>query len=274
MDLDPALPLDWLRPTLDECRHLVRTGVREIRQKHNDRRAEIVTDLDFAVERALILAIRHHIPAAAIFSEETEHDPRVLDESGACFVIDPIDGTKELVAGRRDFAISLAHYRSGLPVAAVLDLPHYGERFECGAGQGTWHKGRRVEFRQAWRGLAGLRLAVPASQANNAQLESVWARLNGAELVPMPALAPKLATILRGECSVAVHLPMEEQETQLWDYAAASILLAEAGGVFVTWAGEDLVAARPLVHTGGWIAATSAQVADHVRTALDGGHAG
>lgn len=260
--------LDWLGPTLDECRRIIDGGVRDIRQKPSDQGRQLVTDLDVAVERELILAIRDHIPAAGIFSEETEHDPRVLDESEVCFVIDPIDGTDQLIAGSPDFAISVAQYASGRPVAAVLDLPRLDERFEGAQGRGIWRNRERVELRLQAAGLAGVRIAVSVSQRRDPRLEPVWERFEAADLVPTPAFTPKFATILRGDCAAAMHLPVDDRHTYLWDFAAVAFLLVELGGVFLTWAGQDLTEARPLVHAGGWIAAVDLELANGLRRKL------
>jgi myo-inositol-1(or 4)-monophosphatase len=261
------LPLDWLGPALDRCRALIEGGIHEIRHKPGGDGRQVVTDIDLAVERTLIAAIHAQDPAAAIFSEETQHDPRVLDERDTCFVIDPIDGTNELVAGRDGFAISVAEYRSGLPAAALLDFPRHGDRFEGGAGAGTWREDRRVQLPPA-ASLEGVRLAVSASQYRDASLRPAWDLLQEAELVPTPAFTPKLASILRGECVAALHLPVDDRRTYLWDYAAAAMLLAEADGVFVTWAGEDLLRARPLLHVGGWIGAANPELQVRLRETL------
>ncbi len=263
-----VLPLDWLHPTLDTCRRIVERGVHEIRRKAPvDGNQQIVTDVDLEVEQALVRSIRSQIPAAVIISEETVHDLPNLDESDICFVIDPIDGTEELVAGRPGFSVSVAEYRRGLPFAAVLDFPRLTLRFESGAGQGTWQDRRRVRLDPAGE-LEGARIAVSASQYRDASFRSVWDRLRTAELVPTPAFTPKFASILRGECVAALHLPVDRRNTYIWDYAAAAFLLAEAGGTFVSWTGEDLVATRPQIHVGGWIAASNPRLPAILRHAL------
>src|SRR5258708_10602844 len=158
------LPLDWLGPTLDRCRDIIERGGGEIREKPSEHdEHQVVTDVDLAVERTLVSAIRDRIPFAAIFSEEGEHDPRVLDESEACFVIDPIDGTDELIAGRPGFAISVAQYGRGIPVAAVLDFPRLDLRFEGAAGQGVWRGDQRVRLKAAAK-VGDVSIAVSASQ--------------------------------------------------------------------------------------------------------------
>ena len=90
--------LEWLRPELDRCRALIadhESPRRWTKSEHG--RDELVTEIDLAVERLLIDAIRQRVPDAAILSEESNPDPAVLEQD-TCFVIDPIDGTEEFAA--------------------------------------------------------------------------------------------------------------------------------------------------------------------------------
>jgi 3'-phosphoadenosine 5'-phosphosulfate (PAPS) 3'-phosphatase len=74
--------------------------------------------------------------------------------------------------------------------------------------------------------------------------------------------------LLLGECDAAVHLPVDNRATFLWDYAGAAMLLAEAGGQFQTWVGEALLEELPAKFTGGWLAAATEELLVELRTAL------
>jgi len=94
-----------------------------------------VSEADLAVDALLrerLLTIR----PVGWLSEETEDDPARL----ACdeiWVVDPIDGTRAYLAGRREWAISAALVSRGRPVVAVLYAPALGEMFLAIAGSGT-----------------------------------------------------------------------------------------------------------------------------------------
>jgi 3'-phosphoadenosine 5'-phosphosulfate (PAPS) 3'-phosphatase len=64
------------------------------------------------------------------------------------------------------------------------------------------------------------------------------------------AFTPKPAALLLGDCDVAVHLPVDTRTTFVWDYAAAAILLVEAGGLFASWSGVDFISELPHVRRG------------------------
>jgi fructose-1,6-bisphosphatase/inositol monophosphatase family enzyme len=116
--LSTPVELDWLRPELDHCRELIagHTAPKHWTKPSDHGAAEVVTEIDLAVERLLIAAIGARVPNATFLSEESRPDPAAL-ASDTCFVIDPIDGTEEFAAGRSNYAISIALFEHGLPAA-------------------------------------------------------------------------------------------------------------------------------------------------------------
>jgi 3'-phosphoadenosine 5'-phosphosulfate (PAPS) 3'-phosphatase len=98
------------------------------------------------------------------------------------------------------------------------------------------------------------RVAVPARFSASATL---WTSMGAAELRPTPAFAAKFAAVLAGECDAALYLPIRPHRTAIWDYAAAALLLDEAGGGFASIDGTDLLQERPFL-SGGWIASPPA----------------
>ena len=145
----------------------------------------------------------------------------------------------------------------GLPVAAVLDLPAHDQRFECSAGAGTQLNGATVKLSQVQR-VSEARVAVSATQLDSVHLRPFWTSLGAAELRPTPAFAAKFAAVLAGQCDAALYLPFRPHRTAIWDYAAAALLLSEAGGSFLSTDSADLLRERPFLYTGGWVAAPPA----------------
>lgn len=245
--------VEWLHPVLDQSRKLIGRGSSAKRwTKSAKGHTELVTEIDLAVERLLIEAILERVPTAAILSEETHPDPGALSHD-TCFVIDPIDGTNELAAGRPGFAISIALFKDGQPVAALLDLPAHDQRFEYSPRQGTNLNGKAVHLPPI-TDLSEAKIAVSATQRQMEQLQSFWQSMKVAELIPTPAFTPKFAAVLAGQCHAALYLPVNPHRTAIWDYAAAALLLMEAGGWWGSTDGSDLLRRRPFEYAGGWIA--------------------
>src|SRR5262245_41795460 len=183
--------LEWLRPELDRCRALIADHKSPRRWTKSDQgRSELVTEVDVAVERLLIDAIRERVPDAAILSEESSPDPTALEQE-TCFVIDPIDGTEEFAAGRPGFGISIALFERGRPAAAILDMPAQDRRFESATGAGASLNLKPVRLSPVGN-LAEARLAVSATQYGMDSLRPFWDGV-GAAAIPTPAFTPKFA---------------------------------------------------------------------------------
>lgn len=82
---------------------------------------DYVTELDVAIERAVAAVIHaahpdHQVWGEEVFTDADRHAPDV-------WYLDPIDGTRNLLAGRPEVAVSLAWYHHGAPAAAAIWLP-------------------------------------------------------------------------------------------------------------------------------------------------------
>ena len=249
-----SVGVEWLRPELDRCRALIAEHKSPKRwTKIEQGRSELVTEVDLAIERLLIDAIRQRVPDAAILSEESNPDPSALDQD-TCFVVDPIDGTEEFAAGRPGFGISIALFERGRPAAAVLDMPAHDWRFESAVRARASLNGERIQLSPVGA-LAEARLAVSATQYGMDSLRPFWDGVGAAGLIPTPAFTPKFAAVLAGECDAALYLPVHPHRTAIWDYAGVAQILSEAGGWFGATDGTDLLEALPFEYSDGWVAA-------------------
>ncbi|MEZ5393102.1 MAG: inositol monophosphatase family protein [Bryobacterales bacterium] len=136
-----------LAPTLDACSAMLREApLGEVREKvRADGGRELVSDLDAAVERRLVEALREAFPEVPVLAEETENDAARLANDW-CFVIDPIDGTKEFVEGRDGFSISVALAEQRRPVLGMLDFPARRQRFCAVRGEGATLNGEPLRL--------------------------------------------------------------------------------------------------------------------------------
>lgn len=250
-----GLVADTLSSAMDVCSEMLRQApIAEVREKTRaDGGRELVSNLDSAVERVLVEAVRQAFPGIPVLAEETENDAARLDHEW-CFVIDPIDGTKELVEGRDGFAISAALADRRRPVLGMLDFPARRQRFRAVRGEGATLNGASLALPQSGPAKQRLRLAVSPRQAREARFEGVRGALRDAEIVPFGALASKLACVATGMFDGAFFLGGEGGRAPVWDYAAAGLILEEAGGRFTALDGSGLLDSVSDVHHGGWIA--------------------
>ena len=137
-----------------------------------------VSEVDLAVDMFLRRELSALLPSAGWLSEETIDAPDRL-EGGLIWLVDPIDGTRDFVRGRRGWAISVALVSAGKPLigllAAPAQSPEQGGQFWYGeAGQGSWRNGARLIASQR-KELPGAR--VPARITPKVQSDLVFVDL-------------------------------------------------------------------------------------------------
>src|SRR6266581_8019501 len=96
-----------------------------------------VTEADLAADRIIGDGLARLIPDIPTLSEERVH-PAKPPYRGSFFLIDPLDGTKEFVAGRGEFTVNLALVTNGTPLLGIVSAPALGWLWRGLVGQGAW----------------------------------------------------------------------------------------------------------------------------------------
>jgi histidinol-phosphatase len=179
----------------------------------------VVTAADRAVEAAVRDVLGRARPDDAILGEE---GGATLGSSGRRWIVDPIDGTALFVAGDDRWLVLIALEDAGEITVGVALHPAQDRIFWAGRGAGAY-EGDGVRLRvSADRPdvLAGSRLAViPTDRAVGAPLIAVVAD------VPW-TMHPGLM-VARGDLDLSV-----QTAGQIWDFAATSLIVEEAGGCY------------------------------------------
>lgn len=84
-----------------------------------------VTEADLAADRVIAEGLARLVPQIPSLSEERTHQA-TPPYRGCFFLIDPLDGTKEFVAGRNEFTVNLALVSGGLPLLGFVGAPALG----------------------------------------------------------------------------------------------------------------------------------------------------
>ena len=198
-----------------------------------------LTAADLAAHRAILGVLADS--GLPVLSEESDPDDIAGLPSWARFwCVDPLDGTKEFVAGRPEFTVNVALVDGGAPVLGVVHVPVSGVTYG-GSAAGAW-KETPGEARVAIRVRepeAG-RLVVVASRSHagpavDAVLAAVRADGVEAETASMGS-SLKFCLVAEG----AADLYPRSGPTMAWDTAAAQAVVEAAGGRVATWDGERL----------------------------------
>ncbi len=190
-----------------------------------------VTAADLAANDLLAERLRAARPDYGWLSEES-HDSGDRLTRTRSFVIDPIDGTREFIAGGPVWTISLAVVEAGRPIAAALYAPVRDEMFLAAAGAGTTLNGARLRVGNR-TDLEGARLSGPRSLFRVLAEDGERLKLN---VRYYASLAYRIALVASGRLDGAAA----KGSSQDWDLAAADLLVHEAGGMVTSSDGEEL----------------------------------
>ena len=193
-----------------------------------------LTAADLASNRLLRARLQMLTPATPILSEESEQadwsDRRHWHE---CWVVDPLDGTKEFLKRNDEFTINIALVRRNEPVLGVVYAPALQLWYYAARGLGAWlQHGKSVPVRlQMAAPEVGQALRVVISRSHpSGELADYLARLG--ELEPLPLETVPMGSSLK-LCKVAdgsADLYPRLGPTCEWDTAAGHAVVAEAGG--------------------------------------------
>jgi 3'(2'), 5'-bisphosphate nucleotidase len=95
-----------------------------------------VTEADLAADRIIAEGLARLAPGVPALSEERVHLAKP-PYRGSFFLIDPLDGTKEFVAGRREFTVNLALVVNGTPLLGIIGAPALGLIWRGLVGRGA-----------------------------------------------------------------------------------------------------------------------------------------
>ena len=209
-------------------------GTVRARRKYDE---SVVTTTDHAIQDHIVAAIREHFPDHAVVGEETAGDSQHASQGSHrryCWVIDPIDGTRNYVSSFPCFATSIAVLDRAIPVVAVV-REHNTERLVCAiADAGTTLNAAPVSLNDSIA-LTDTIVGVPSSKEPlTVSVVQLLASARGIVLRDVGATTVHLSLVASGGLAGAFC-----QRAKLWDVAAGSLLVKEAGGLITGAFGES-----------------------------------
>jgi 3'(2'), 5'-bisphosphate nucleotidase len=204
-----------------------------------------VTEADLAADRIIAEGLHRLAPDIPALSEE-----RVTRAGASCpelfFLIDPLDGTKEFVAGRDEFTVNIALVANGVPLLGIIGAPALGLIWRGLVGQGPDKHAERLSTHHGIGPAQPIRTrpfpppgqpwtaAVSRSHGDAATEAFIDAR-PGAVRERLGS-AIKLAKVAEGVVDIYPRLA----PTSEWDIAAGHAIVTAAGGKVTDAAGGDL----------------------------------
>jgi myo-inositol-1(or 4)-monophosphatase len=225
----------------------LRSGADDIREKG---RADLVTAVDEASERAIEAVIRNTFPEDAFIAEEFSASS---SGQGRRWVVDPIDGTTNFVHGHPFACVSVGFMDELGPAAAVIHAPFLGEVYTATRGGGAFLNGKAIHVSEVTEFSAAL-LATGFPFKEGKGDPEVFFRLV-AEVLRQThgvrragAAALDLAYVACGRVDGYFEVGLSP-----WDVAAGALLVTEAGGIVSNWpdgVGSAIDSGRVLASNG------------------------
>lgn len=222
---DRALLCAAVREAGEHARALFRRGV-EHWQKPD---GTPVSQADLEVNDILIDRLMASRGDYGWLSEETCDDAGRLGRRRV-WVVDPVDGTRAFLRGEPHWTVSAALVEAGRPVLAAVYNPVTEEFFEAAEGAGARLNGRAIAV-SGQRELAGCAMLMRRSVAQSDAWPSPWPAM---ALQMRNSIAYRLCLVAAGTFDAALALSPKSE----WDLAAADLIVAEAGGIVSSHAGE------------------------------------
>ncbi|KAA5602268.1 3'(2'),5'-bisphosphate nucleotidase CysQ [Blastochloris sulfoviridis] len=203
-----------------------------------------VTEADRASEAILLAGLDALCPGVPVASEEAVAAGIVPAAADRLFLVDPLDGTKEFLAGNGEYAVNIALIERGRPVLGVVHAPVGGDTWLGLVGAGAWRAAAAPDGlvpRSAWQPVhCRPRPAVPTVALSRTHLDPETEQAVAA-LGPTTRLqlgsALKFAVVAEGRADLYLRLGMVRE----WDIAAGHALLIAAGGTVTAADGSPLI---------------------------------
>jgi 3'(2'), 5'-bisphosphate nucleotidase len=199
-----------------------------------------VTAADEASDAVILDGLAAMMPGVGVVSEETTGNRAIAGLGRRFFIVDPLDGTREFLAGLDEFTVNIALIEDGAPVAGVVtapgrglvwrgyvspgDLHHGAERLALAPGAAPDLARERVAIRTRPRPPSGACVLVSRSHLDPAT-DAYIDRLPGAQKT---ACGSSLKFCLLAEGSADLYPRLAP--TSEWDVAAGHAVLIAAGG--------------------------------------------
>lgn len=232
----------WLKEVEEYCLSLAQKANIEIMAVYEDpvlfgeteQKADQspLTLADKRANQVIVSGLQERYPHIAILSEEEKDDISRRDNP-LCFIVDPLDGTKEFVKRNGQFTVNIALAYEGKVVMGVITVPVTGESYFASQGNGSFYEdGTGVISKNQVSSHIGLdqpeniRLVMSASHGAP-EMDALVEQYGFTQFVKMGS-SLKGCLVARG----AAELYYRHGLTCEWDTAAMQSIAEEAGALF------------------------------------------
>ena len=182
----------------------------------------LVSKADIEINDLLNKLLKNKNPEFGWLSEENEDDKSRLNKK-ITFVVDPLDGTKAFLEGKREFSISIAIVKNGLPISGIIFSPSTGEMFEAEKNKGSWKNNKKIVISK-YKKLEKCKMIAFKPMFSHPAWKKPWPKMN---VENRNSIAYRMALVASGQYDAMMALNSKND----WDIAAGDLLISESGGI-------------------------------------------
>jgi 3'(2'), 5'-bisphosphate nucleotidase len=189
-----------------------------------------LTAADLAANQLIVDGLARSYPGVPILSEESVDDP-ARTASAWCFLVDPLDGTKEFLARNGEFTVNIALVHLGQPVVGVILAPVAADCYAAWKGGGAWRSLGGAPWTAIACGAPRQPPRMAVSRSHRSQQEDTYIQENFVTSVIPMGSSLKGCLVARGDAEVYLR----SGRVMEWDIAAMHAIVVEAGGRMTAW---------------------------------------
>jgi 3'(2'), 5'-bisphosphate nucleotidase len=222
-------------------------GERGVEMKPGD---EPVTVADRRASDLIVAGLAASFPADPIISEERLGEGSL--GAPRCWLVDPIDGTKDFIRGEDGYSVMIGLVSNGVPTVGVVYQPTLDRLFYASpAGAFMTYEGQTTAIAVSQVATSTeLRLVVSKSH-RSPDIDRVKQQLGISNEVNLGSVGLKLCVIAAGLRDLYVN---PAAKTKAWDTCAPEAILVAAGGRLTDLFGRPLDYTKELAHRRGLVA--------------------
>lgn len=200
----------------------------------DDNPKNLVTNVDKECDVVIQDIIKKRFPEHGIVSEESEPNPKEYT-----WYVDPLDGTTNFSRGCNFFCTSIALAKGNEVLVAVIYNPIYSELYSAVKGKGAFLNGEKISVEDTSKLIQAV-ISCEFSYSN--ELTKKMAAL-ATQLGPLTKSMHINGSGALSMCQVALgvsdcHI---DGSSTAWDYAAAALIVREAGGKVTDFTGNEWI---------------------------------
>lgn len=229
------------------------------------RHAEAVTIADRATQRYIVAGLRKQFPTDGIIGEENDTGDAITfdcpNPNGRVWVIDPIDGTNNFIAGFPTFAVCVGLLDAGYPVLGVVYDVCRNQVYAAAKGHGATLDNKPIQALQTPLDSSSILMLTSNllnKQGRLPQYALRWISQTAWKIRCIGSAALEAASVAAGIAHGALTL-----NGKLWDAAAPAAIVLESGGLFTDLKGSPIFPFNLTNYDGGKVPFLAAGPASH-----------